>query len=156
MLVHGLIWYNFLYELCIQYKNNFLKYLRKIIGPEQTKYYVLRNSEIIECTREIPNNLLEEAFIFNPHTLQISKYKYESARPKRLNIIGLIVRNQELGEWDLSDWIGDIRIVSSNESMIDTKILINLWLLWSNKYLPKGCNTYEETKNDGTTNTYIF
>jgi hypothetical protein len=73
----------------------------------------------------------------------------EEGRFRPLPYLSLVVEEEDVGNTDLSDWLGELRAKPVPASMRVEQI-ITLWSLTNNQYLPTTNTTVRYTTTDGT------
>lgn len=132
------------------------QWLRDILGPSPTNYYLLTDSRVLPSSIVLPELELQSAYIYNPHTLRIYQNNTsQEERFRRLPYIAASFNHPTTGEVDISDWVGEIRAHPVPE--LPVKQLLTLWSYAHNRYVPLSDGVQVSiTKNDGSTVLITF
>jgi hypothetical protein len=112
--------------------------LRSWLGPEPQNYYLLADGRVLPVTTNLPQDILENAFLYDPRTNRIvaaaatsTEGRYKPAVP----YLSVVIKQPITEDIDLSEWVGELRANPVPESLT-LKQLVTLWSYTNNKYVP--------------------
>lgn len=146
--MQALAWYNNFYEIGQHYINIAVQYLRRMLGPEPQRYYLLANGEIVPATTDIPESFMESALEYNPESQRITQMGTPEGRYRPIQILSLVIRNPIIGDIDISEWIGELRMLPVFP--IQPSSLVRIWASHHSRYIPIQNTLLEITDNEGT------
>jgi hypothetical protein len=132
------------------------QYMRVALGPAPQNFHLLSDGRVLPSSIPLPTSALATAYVYDPHTLRISQNNTPAdARYRRLPYIAASYNNQNTGEVDISDWLGEIR--ASPVPDLHPKQLLMLWSLTHNRYVHLSDGAQATfTKSDGEIDHVVF
>jgi len=149
MMLEILAWYEQFSTVVRHYWEIAKHSTRQWLGPEPQRWFLLADGRILPSTIALPNSVLATTYEFDPHTNRMHQGNEEEGRFRPLPYLSLVVEEEDVGNTDLSDWLGELRAKPVPASMRVEQI-ITLWSLTNNQYLPTTNTTVRYTTTDGT------
>jgi hypothetical protein len=141
---------------CLVYYELAKSYARQWLGPEPICYYLLADGQVVPDFIELPENVKQHTMIYDPKSNKITNVlnRNPEGRFRPLPYLAIRIEN-DVGNTDLSDWIGDIR--ANPIPSLSMKQILTLWSLTNQSYVPQDNTTRVYiTKNTGEEETIII
>jgi hypothetical protein len=128
-------------------------WIRSILGPEPQNWHLLQDGRVLSASIVLPPHILSSAYRFDIQTNQLTKMDSSilTGRYRPLSILALQVSHPDVGDIDLSDWIGEIRMFPARD--VTPRQLVDLWSASQNRYVPIEDARAIITRSDGTEET---
>ena len=126
-------------------------YTRIWLGPEPQNWFLMADGRILPSTVTLPDSVCATTYEYDPHTnrMKLANDTEEGGRFRPMPYLSLVVEDPDVGNTDLSDWLGEIRVKPVPTSM-RVEQMISLWSLTHNEYIPITNITVRYTTSDGT------
>jgi hypothetical protein len=152
ILIKLLATYNTLSNYVMQKRTEFASWLRRQLGPEPQNWHLLQDGRVLSASIVLPPHIQSSAYMYDIQTNQLTKMdSLINGRYRPLSILALKVSHPDVGDIDLSDWIGEIRIFPARD--VTPRQLVDLWSASQNKYIPIEDARAIITRNDGSVET---
>lgn len=128
-------------------------WLRRILGPEPQNWHLLQDGRVLPASIILPPHVYLSAYMYDIQTNQLTKNDNTllTGRYRPLSILALQLSHPDVGDIDLSDWIGEIRIFPARD--VTPRQLVDLWSASQNRYIPIEDTRLTLTRNDGSVET---
>lgn len=144
--------YNTLSNYWVSARTAAASWLRRYLGPEPQNWVLLHDGRIIPSTTTLPLAVQETAYLYDIQTNHLTKMAgTATGRHRHLPILALQIEHPDVGSIDISDWVGEVRMLPTRE--ITPRELVELWAAAQNQYVPIEGARASVTRNDGTVET---
>lgn len=153
MILTVLSWYNQIEELVSAFIFRAKKVCRRMLGPEVSNLYLLKNGDIVPSYFSNLDEHLSTAHVYDVETQRISHALTPlEGRYRPIPDLGLCVLLTDGKKIDLTDWLGAIRM--NPLIPLSPKHLVDLWSLSTNTYIKY--SIVEVTDNMGDVHTVTY
>jgi len=137
-------WYERLCVSCESYANGVARWMRKALGPEPERIFLLGNGDVVRSSFRGAD--LSGAFVYDPASTQIHPVSDVPGRKRPVPFVSLTVQ-YGTHTIDLSEWVGEVRSAPLPFPLTAPQ-LVELWSSSYQTYIPSDA-TIRYTTREG-------